>query len=192
MPSVIDSPVTLDDLTKQVADLRAELEAVRNGSLPEDKLSMVVFSGDLDKLLAAFVIATGSAAMFDEVVMFFTFWGTMALRDPHKNRDGKDFMSKMFGWMLPKGASALSLSKMHMGGAGTAMMKSLMKKKNVFALEELIGKAAKSGVKIYVCEMSMDLMGFSLDEMIDYPGIKLAGVGTFLQDAGTSKSTLFI
>lgn len=192
MPATLDKPVSIDELSQQVARLQSEVDQIRSGSLPQDKLSMIVFSGDLDKLLASFVIATGAAAMFDEVVMFFTFWGTMALRDPKKNKKGKGLISTMFGKMLLKGASALTLSKMHMGGAGTTMMKGLMQKKNVFSLEKLIQTAAESGVKIYVCEMSMDLMGFSLDEMIDYPGIKLAGVGTFLQDAGTSKSTLFI
>jgi peroxiredoxin family protein len=192
VPQLAEAGPSLGDLAQQVQKLQAEVDEIRNGALPQDKLSMIVFSGDLDKVLASFVIATGAAAMFDEVVMFFTFWGTMALRDPHKNIKGKDFMSTMFGKMLPKGSGALKLSQMNMGGAGTAMMKGLMRKKNVFSLERLIETAAESGVKIYVCEMSMDLMGFSLDEMIDYPGIKLAGVGTFLQDAGTSKSTLFI
>ena len=192
MGTVAEESVSIEQLSAQIERLSREIEEIKSESLPQDKLSMVVFSGDLDKLLASFVIATGAAAMFEEVVMFFTFWGTMALRDPKKNRRGKDMISTAFGKMLPKGASALSLSKMHMGGAGTAMMKDLMKQKNVLSLEQLIDTAAKLGVKIYVCEMSMDLMGFSLDEMIDYPGIKLAGVGSFLRDAGTSKSTLFI
>jgi peroxiredoxin family protein len=192
MATITDNSLTLAQLSEQLAKLQGEVEQIRNDALPKDKLSMIVFSGDLDKLLASFIIATGAAAMFDEVVMFFTFWGTMALRDPKKSKKGKDIISAMFGRMLPKGAGALTLSKMHMGGAGTGMMKGLMKKKNVLSLEELIKTAADSGVKIFVCEMSLDLMGFSLDEMIDYPGIKLAGVATFLQEAATSKSTLFI
>ena len=179
-------------LSKEVEDLKAQIEDIKQSSLPDDKLSMVVFSGDLDKLLAAFIIATGGAAMFDEVVMFFTFWAIPALRDPKKAPGKKDFMSTMFGQMLPKGAGKLSLSNMNMGGMGTGMMKGLMNKKNVMSLEQLIKQAADSGVKIYVCEMSMNLMGFSKDEFIDYPGLKMAGVGKFLAEAGTSKSTLFI
>jgi peroxiredoxin family protein len=183
---------TLIDLQRQVNELQAQIEEMKTSSIPEDKLSMVVFSGDLDKLLAAFIIATGAAAMFEEVVMFFTFWATAALRDPAKSGDSKDTMSKLFGAMLPKGAGKVKLSKMHMGGMGTSMMKGLMAKKNVVSLEQLIKQAADSGVKIYVCQMSMDLMGFSKDELIDYPNLKLAGVGKFLGEAGSSKSSLFI
>ncbi|HEY3414093.1 MAG TPA: DsrE/DsrF/DrsH-like family protein [Armatimonadota bacterium] len=180
------------DLQRQLCDLQAQVDDIRTSSLPEDKLSMVVFSGDLDRLLAAFIIATGAAAMFEEVVMFFTFWATPALRDPAKRPRGKDIISRMFGWMLPTGSRQLKLGRMHMGGLGTGMMKGLMRKKNVFSLEQLIGQAAESGVKIYVCEMSMGLMGFSKDEMIDYPGLALAGVGKFLGEAASSKTTLFV
>jgi peroxiredoxin family protein len=184
--------LSVADLSAQLASLQQQVEDIKSSSLPEDKLSMVVFSGDLDKVLAAFVIATGAAAMFEEVVMFFTFWATPALRDPRKNKGGKDFMSRMFGWMLPKGAGKLKLSQMNMGGMGTSMMKGLMRKKNILSLEQLIETAAKSGVRIYVCQMSMDLMGLSLDELIEYPELKAAGVAKFLAEAGTSKSTLFI
>lgn len=179
------------NLAAQVDALRAQVEELRANS-PADKLSMVVFSGDLDRLLAAFIIATGAAAMFDEVVMFFTFWATPALRDPAKRPGPKDLMGRMFGWMLPKGAGRLRLSKMHMAGMGTGMMKGLMKKKGVLSLEQLMRQAADSGVKIYVCQMSMELMGFSTDELIDYPGLTVAGVAKFLAEAGTSKTTLFI
>jgi peroxiredoxin family protein len=179
------------DLESRIKALEEQVENIKCNT-PEDKLSMVVMSGDLDKLLAAFIIATGGAAMFEEVTMFFTFWATPALRDPKKSPKGKDFFGTMFGWMLPKGSTATKLSKMNMLGMGTAMMKWLMGKKGVMQLEDLIKKAADSGVKIYVCEMSMDLMGMKKDELIDYPNLKLAGVGTFLGQAGTSKSTLFI
>ncbi|NLI00898.1 MAG: NADH dehydrogenase FAD-containing subunit [Chthonomonadales bacterium] len=183
---------TVDQLAQRVAELQSQLDELRESSLPQDKLSMVVFSGDLDRQLAAFIIATGAAAMFEEVVMFFTFWATPALRDPAKRPGPKDMMAKMFGWMLPKGAGSLKLSKMHMAGMGTGMMKGLMKKKGVMSLEQLMRQAAESGVKIYVCQMSMELMGFSTDELIDYPDLKVAGVAKFLAEAGTSKTTLFI
>jgi peroxiredoxin family protein len=180
-----------NDLEARVKELEESLATLK-ANAPEDKLAMVVMSGDLDKLLAAFIIATGASAMFDKVSMFFTFWATSALRDPQKTPPRKDFMSRMFGFMLPKGAPALALSKLHLGGMGTSMMKGVMKKKNVLGLSELIARAADAGVQIYICEMSMDLMGFKQEEMIDYPSLKLAGVATFLADAGTSKSTIFI
>jgi peroxiredoxin family protein len=180
-----------ETLEARVKELEAQLENLK-ANAPEDKLSMVVMSGDLDRLLAAFIIATGGAAMFESVTMFFTFWATPALRDPRKTPAPKDLMGRMFGWMLPKGAGALRLSKMNMGGVGTSMMKWRMGKKGVLQLEDLIKKAGESGVKIYVCEMSMDLMGMRKGELIDYPDMKLAGVATFLGQAGNSKATLFI
>jgi peroxiredoxin family protein len=181
----------LISLTSRVEALEAEVETLR-ANAPEDKLSMVVMSGDLDHLLAAFIIATGAAAMFEKVTMFFTFWATAALRDPNKGAAGKDMMGSMFGMMLPKGTPDLKLSQMHMAGMGTAMLKGLMKKKGVMSLEQLIKTAGDNGVEIFVCEMSMNLMGMKQAELIDYPGLKLAGVATFLGQAGTSKSTLFI
>ena len=153
---------------------------------------MLVFSGDLDKVLSSFIIATGAVAMGMEVVMFFTFWGTTVLRNAKKNVGGKDMMGKMFGAMLPKGSGAVKLSKMNMGGMGTAMMKSLMTKKNVASLDEMIALAEELEVKVYVCEMTMDLMGFKREEFIDYKDLGFAGVATFLQEAQNSKVQLFI
>ncbi len=181
----------MENLAEQIESLKTQVEALNNKT-PEEKLSMVVFSGDLDKLLAAFVIATGSVAMGMDVVMFFTFWGTAALRDKAKIAGGKDMMSTMFGAMLPKGTGSVKLSKMNMGGMGTAMMKMLMKKKNVASLEEFLKMAEELGVRIFVCEMSMDLMGFRREEMIDYQGLEFCGVAKFLEEARNSKVQLFI
>ena len=181
---------TVDDLAKQVADLRKQIENIQLGA--EDKISIIVFSGDLDKLLAAFIIATGAVAMGMEAVMFFTFWGTPVLRDPKKKVGGKDFMGKMFGFMLPKGRNAIKLSKMNMAGMGTSMMKSLMKKKNVASLDQMVEMAAELGVKIFICEMTMSLMGFKKEEFIDYPNLEYVGVATFLEQARNSKVQLFI
>ena len=181
----------MSTIEEQVADLKAQLDAMQNKT-PSNKLSMIVFSGDLDKALAAFIIATGATAMGMEVVMFFTFWGTPILRAGNKNVGGKDVMGTMFGTMLPKGSEKVTLSQMNMGGMGTAMMKSLMKKKNVASLPEMISLAEELEVKIYVCEMSMDLMGFKREEMIDYKGLSFAGVATFLEEAQDSKVQLFI
>jgi peroxiredoxin family protein len=181
----------MQNIETQLADLKAQIEAVAKKTA-ENRLAMIVFSGELDKVLAAFVIATGAVAMGMDVVMFFTFWGTPVLRDKQKRAGGKDMMGKMFGAMLPTGTGDVKLSKMNMGGMGTAMMKSLMKKKNVASLEEMIALAEELGVRIYVCEMSMDLMGFSREEFIDYKGIGFAGVATFLAEAQNSKVQLFI
>lgn len=181
----------MEAIETQVAELKAQVEAMKAGA-PENKLAMIVFSGDLDKVLAAFVVATGAVAMGMDVVMFFTFWGTPVLRDKKKSAGGKDLMGTMFGAMLPKGTGDVKLSNMNMAGMGTAMMKSLMKKKNVASLEEMLALAEELGVRIYVCEMSMDLMGFKREEIIEYKHLGFAGVATFLQEAQTSKVQLFI
>ena len=181
----------MQNIETQLQELKAQIEAVSKKTA-ENKLAMIVFSGDMDKVLASFVIATGAVAMGMEVVMFFTFWGTPVLRDKQKKVGGKDMMGKMFGAMLPTGTGDVKLSSMNMGGMGTAMMKSLMKKKNVASLEEMLALAEELGVKIYVCEMSMDLMGFSRDEFIDYKDLGFAGVATFLAEAQNAKVQLFI
>ena len=178
------------DVATELAELKKKVDEMQPGPLP--KLSMVVFSGELDKLIAAMIIATGAVAMGMQAVLFFTFWGTAALRDPKANAGGKDFMSKMFGWMLPKGRGKLKLSNMHMAGMGTAMLKDLMRKKNAPSLDQLFEMAAQLGVQIKVCEMSMDLMGFKREELIDYPNKEFCGVATFLADAKESSVQLFI
>ena len=179
------------EIENQVKLFEAQLKQLQERQA-KDQISIIVFSGDLDKVLAAMIIATGARAMDMEVKMFFTFWGTAMLRDKNKTAKGKDFMSKMFGMMLPKGSTKLKLSKMNMGGMGTDMMKNLMKKKHVASLEELIETAGELGVEINICQMSMDLMGFKKEEMIDYPYLKYVGVGTYLSDADESRVQLFI
>jgi peroxiredoxin family protein len=179
------------EIENQVKLLEDQLKKLQKKQ-PNDQISIIVFSGDLDKALAAMIIATGAKAMDMEVKMFFTFWGTAMLRDKKKSVGGKDFMSKMFGMMLPKGSTKLKLSKMNMAGMGTSMMKGLMKKKRVASLPEMFATAAELGVEINVCEMSMDLMGFKREEMINYPNLKYVGVGSYLADAEESKIQLFI
>lgn len=186
-----ESALNLEAVQKQIDEMKTQMESLSKAA-PDNKISMVVFSGDLDKVLASLVIATGSVAMGMEVVMFFTFWGTSVLRDKMKKVSGKDIMGKMFGAMLPKGTGAVKLSKMNMGGMGTVMMKNLMKKKNVASIEDMIEMAGELGVQIYVCEMSMDLMGFQRDEFIEYPKLDFCGVAKFMEDAQNSKVQLFI
>jgi len=194
MQDKLDQPLEsadLENLEAQIAELRSKVDAMDQQN-PSNKLSMVVFSGDLDKVLAAFVIATGAVAMGMEAVMFFTFWGTPVLRDKNKTVGGKDTMGKMFGAMLPKGTGSVKLSKMNMGGMGTMMMKTLMKQKNVASLEQMLEMAEELEVKLYVCEMSMDLMGFKREEMIDYKDLTFCGVAKFLEEAKGSRVQLFI
>jgi peroxiredoxin family protein len=183
--------VSLQQIEEQLAALKSRID-VLDKKATEPKVATIVFSGDLDKVLASFVIATGAVAMGMEAVMFFTFWGTPVLRDKKKSVGGKDTMGKMFGTMLPKGTSEVKLSKMNMGGMGTAMMRSLMKKKNVATLEQMLEMAEELGVKIFVCEMSMDLMGFKREEMIAYKDLTFCGVAKFLEEANNSRITLFI
>jgi peroxiredoxin family protein len=178
------------ELQKQIDELKTKVS--RMEAETKDQLSMVVFSGDLDKILAAMIIATGAAAYDMKVKLFFTFWATAALRDPKKTGKGKNLIEKMFGMMLPKGSSKVTLSKMHMAGMGTAMIKGIMKKHKVASLPEMLKTAGEIGVEIAICEMSMNLMGFKKEEMIDYPGMTICGVATFLSDAQESKIQLFI
>lgn len=156
----------------------------------KDGKTIIVFSGDMDKVMASFIIANGAAAMGKPVTMFFTFWGLSVLRKAEKMHVDKSPMEKMFGTMLPKGADKLKISKMNMGGLGTAMMKKIMKDKNVNTLEELIRSAMNNGVKIVACTMSMDVMGIKPEELID--GVELGGVGYYLGDAEDSNVNLFI
>jgi peroxiredoxin family protein len=186
-----DPALKLEAVQKQIDEIKAQMESLSKAA-PDNKISMVIFSGELDKVLASLVIATGAVAMGMEVVMFFTFWGTPVLRDKMKNVGGKDIMGKMFGTMLPKGTGAVKLSKMNMGGMGTVMMKSLMKKKNVASIEDMLEMAGELGVQSYICEMSMDLMGFKREEFIEYPKLDFCGVAKFMEDAQNSKVQLFI
>lgn len=155
-----------------------------------DGKTIIVFSGDLDKVLASFIIANGAAAMGRKVTMFFTFWGLNALRKSQSVPVRKPFMDKMFGAMMPKGAGKLKISKMNMGGMGTAMIRKVMNDKNVDSVEMLMKHAMENGVKLIACTMSMDIMGITKEELID--GVELAGVASYLGDAEESNVNLFI
>lgn len=155
-----------------------------------DNKTLVVFSGDLDKAIASFIIANGAAAMGKKVTMFFTFWGLNILRKPYHVSVQKGFMDKMFSGMMPRGSKALRLSKMNMLGMGPKMIRNVMKNKNVSPLEELIAQAKEQGVKMMACNMSMDLMGIKKEELIE--GIDIGGVATYLTDAEQSNVNLFI
>ena len=158
--------------------------------MSENKKTIVVFSGDLDKAMAAMIIASGAAAMGYEVTLFFTFWGLNLLRRPEAVCVKKNLLEAMFGWMMPRGARRATLSKMHMGGMGTAMMKYVMKTKNVSTPEQLMLDAQNMGVKFIACSMSMDVMGIKQEELID--GVEIGGVATYLGSADEANVNLFI
>ena len=151
--------------------------------------TIVVFSNDLDKALAAFIIANGAKASGYDVTLFFTFWGLNILRKENVNVK-KSFIDKMFGFMMPKGADKLTLSKMNMGGVGSMMMKWVMKNKNISTLKELITQAQANGVKFIACQMSMDVMGIKKEELID--GVEIGGVAKYIAESSNSNSNLFI
>lgn len=153
-------------------------------------LTIVVFSNAFDRATAAFIIANGAAAMGFDVTLFFTFWGLNVLRKDESVRVKKTFIERMFGWMMPRGPEKLALSQMHMGGMGLAMIKGIMRKKNVPSLADSIKMAQASGVKLVACTMSMDLMGLKREEFID--DIEEGGVALYLDRAGDGNVNLFI
>lgn len=155
-----------------------------------DGASMVVFSGDLDRALASFIIAQGAAAMGKDVTMFFTFWGLNVIRKPDAPDVKKQGLEKMFGMMMPSHAGELPLSNMNFGGVGQKMMKKVMSDKNVPSLDQMIKSAQEAGVKMVACTMSMDVMGIKEEELID--GIDLGGVAAYLGAAEGSNLNLFI
>lgn len=183
------TPIDLD-LHTALTELTERVDALEK-SAGNDRLAIGVMSGNLDTTIAAFIIALGAVAYDIEVDMFFTFWATAALRDPHKAAK-KGFLDTMFGWMLPRGSQALPLSKMQMAGIGPKMIRSVMKQHGVKSLEQLMKDAAEFGVRIHVCEMSMGVMGLKEEEMIDYPNIDYVGVGSFIQMISESKQVLFL
>ena len=140
-------------------------------------------------MMAAFIIANGAASMGAQVTMFFTFWGLNLLRKM-KNPGKKNIVEKMFGLMMPKGASKVKLSKMHMAGMGTFMIQQVMKHKNVYSLSRLIDEARNNNIKFVACSMSMDIMGIKKEELID--GVEIGGVATYLEKADQSNHNLFI
>lgn len=164
--------------------------ALREAFAGKKRLTAVVFSGDLDRAMAAFIIANGAAAMGMETTLFFTFWGLNVLRKADPPAVEKGFLDAMFGAMMPRGAEKLSLSKMNMAGMGTAMMKHVMAEKKVATLPQLIENAREAGVRIVACTMSMDVMGLRREELID--GVEEGGVAAYLESAGDSTINLFI
>ena len=165
----------------------AYCEISRNNA---DNKTLIVFSDDLDKALASFVIANGAASTGKKVTMFFTFWGLNVIKKQHKPTVTKDIFGKMFGWMLPTHSGKLKLSKMNMGGAGSWMMRLIMKRKRIDSLESLIQQAIDNGVEMIACTMSMDVMGVQKEELMD--NVTLGGVASYLERAEEANVNLFI
>jgi peroxiredoxin family protein len=180
----------LNQLQLQIESLKEKV--VRLESSRKDRLSIAIISGDLDKILAAMVISLAATAMDTRVKLFFSFWALSALRDTKKRGRDKNFISKMFGLMLPRGRNKLKLSNMNMAGMGPVMIKYLMKKQNVLSLDQMFKEAGELGIEITVCEMSMNLMGFKKEELIEYPNLRYAGATTFVAEANESSIQLFI
>ena len=152
--------------------------------------TFIMFSDDLDKALATFVLANGAAATGQKVSIFFTFWGLNVIKKVHKPVVQKDIFGRMFGWMLPSNSLKLKLSQMNMLGIGSRMMRYLMKQKGVDSLETLREQARQQGVEFIACQMSMDVMGVSREELLD--GVTIGGVATYMERADKANVNLFI
>ncbi len=179
-------------LAKKAAEQSSSLSLATAATLHESEpaSTMVVFSGDLDKAIASFIIANGAAASGRKVTMFFTFWGLNVIRKPERQSVAKSAMGRMFDLMLPRSSRKLGLSRMNMLGMGPKMIRGLMKSNNVDSLESLIRSAADQGVEMVACQMSMDLMGIKREELMD--SAKIGGVGYYLGQASQANHNLFI
>jgi len=187
-PDTKTTVLDAEALASRLAALERRVEEIEEAQ-PEDKVAIVVFSGDLDKVLASFVIATGAAALGQEVSMFFTFWGLSVLKRKTE-LDGKNLFEKMMAMMSPANSTELPVSQMNYFGVGAKMLRKMMADKNVASLEEMMEMAQEMGVKMLACEMSRDVMGISDEELID--GLEPAGVGSFLGESLRSRTNLFI
>jgi peroxiredoxin family protein len=154
------------------------------------RTTIILFSGDYDKAMAAYIIANGAAAYDHEVTIFHTFWGLNALRKEENVPVQKGFMEKMFAKMMPRGADKMGLSNMNFGGLGPKMIKDIMKKHNAMPLPQLIEMAQEQDVKLVACTMTMDLLGLKQEELLE--GIEYAGVAAYLADAQEGNVNLFI
>ena len=176
----------MNGIKVEPATALAELEEKK-----PDKVTIVVLSGDMDRVMAAFIIATGAAAMGMQVTMFFTFWGLNAIRRKGASSAAKDWLRRMFGLLNRGGAETLPLSKFHFGGLGTSMMKRVMRQHRMPGVPELMEMAQDLGVKFIACTTTMGLMGISKDTLIE--GVdQLAGVSTYLAEAKQGNVNLFI
>ena len=176
-----------DDIAKKVEELENRIAALEK---KDDHLTLVLFSGDFDKAMAAFIIANGGIAMDMKVTIFATFWGLDVLKKSSFNTAGRGFLEKMVIAISPKGPGKLGTSKMNFGGIGPKLFNFMMKNKNLEKLESLINMDQLYGVRIIACQMSVELMGLKSSDLID--GIESVGVVAFLESSYQSNTTLFI
>lgn len=181
------------EVSRQLAGFRSETEralADLRECTPEDRASIVVFSGELDRVLAAFVIATGAAAAGLETTVFFTFWGLSAVKSKTAGATQKGLKQKMMQLMTPGSSEGLGTSKFNFFGMGAVMLRTMMAEQGIASLEELMGMARELGVNLMACTMSMDAMGVQREELLD--GLTYGGVASFLASATRSRVSLFI
>jgi NADPH-dependent 2,4-dienoyl-CoA reductase/sulfur reductase-like enzyme/peroxiredoxin family protein/rhodanese-related sulfurtransferase/TusA-related sulfurtransferase len=174
---------------KVVIEKGASQDSVTSVSGGSNK-SFILFSDDLDRAIATFVLANGAAATGKKVSIFFTFWGLNVIKKEHKPEVKKDFFGRMFSWMMPSNSKKLRLSQMSMMGMGGKVMRHLMRKKNIGSLEELRQQAMDHGVEFIACQMTMDMMGIHKEELLD--GVTIGGVATYMERAERSNVNLFI
>jgi peroxiredoxin family protein len=181
-------PLWVQTIDQRLLDLEKRLADVEQRA-PEDRVSLLVFSGDLDRVLGAFIIATGAAAMGQQVSMFFTFWGLSVLKKDTQ-LSGKTFFQKMMAVMSPASSESLPVSRMNYFGMGAKMLRSMMQEKRVGSLEEMVALARELGVRMTACEMSREVLGITESELMD--GLESGGVASFLGDSLKSRTSLFI
>jgi peroxiredoxin family protein len=186
--NVVADSSRIQELEAKLLELERRLACVE-GQVPDDRVTLIVFSGDLDRVLAAFIIATGAAAMGQEVSMFFTFWGLSVLKKENQLA-GKSVFQKMMAMMSPGSSQTLPVSKMNYFGVGARMLRSMMKARNVSSLEDMIALAREMGVRMIACEMSRDVMGINESELVG--GLECGGVASCLAEALKSRTSLFI
>jgi peroxiredoxin family protein len=179
--------MTTDAVQEKIKEIEGRLEKVEAN---RSNLTLVLFSGDFDKAMAAFIIANGALAMGKEVTIFVTFWGLDVIKKPSMTGAGKNFLEKMVTMMRPKGTAHLPTSKMNFAGIGPKLFHYMMGKKNITTLQNLVDTSIEFGVKIVACQMSMDVMGIKREDLID--GIEFGGVAAFLGSSFNSTTSLFI
>ena len=179
-------------LHQQLVELRARVAQLEASERRVDRLSLVVFSGTLDHQLAAFTMATAAAACGMEVMMFFTFWGLSALRDPHKQSPGKGLIAELFGRLLPSGIQSLPLSKWNILGLGSRLMRKVMADEKLTSLSDMIELSVDLDIHLLACDMSMRALGIQRGELIDHPKLAMCGAATFIERASAGKLTLFV
>ncbi|MCS6915892.1 MAG: DsrE/DsrF/DrsH-like family protein [Myxococcales bacterium] len=178
----------LAELSQRIDSLQNQLDRLQ----VEDRLAMVVFSGEFDRMMAALILASTAAASGLQVELFFTFWALAALRDPSKKVRKRHVLEALMGLWLPKGLGQLKLSRMNLGGAGPALFRKIMRQKGLASPEEMLKLCEEGGVKIYICETSRQVLGFQPEECIQYAHLDCCGAATFIERATRSRLSLFI